>query len=145
MSQVIYRFSNFVVEADTRSLLRDGMRVQLQDQPFQVLLALLEQPGQVVSRDTLRLRLWGRNVFVDFDQSLNSALRRLRMALRDSPRRPVHIETLPRLGFRFLSAVTVENAPRHLPLPLLPGTRSDETLSAQSRSLASLPLQVAGG
>lgn len=110
MSQVVYRFSNFVVDTGARSLLRDGTRVPLQEQPFQVLLAMLERPGQIVSRDTLRFRLWGNNTFVDFDQSLNSAVRRLRMALGDSPRTPTHVETLPRLGFRFLPAVAVEQA-----------------------------------
>lgn len=98
-------FGPFTVDLAGHCLLRDGVRVYLQEQPYQILLALLETPGQVVTRESLRLRLWGEETFVDFDQSLNSAVRRLRVALEDSSRQPVYVATVPRVGFRFLAEV----------------------------------------
>lgn len=111
MPKPLYRFSHYAVDASAHALWKDGVRVPIQEQPFQVLLALLERHGQVVSRETLRRRLWGTEIFVDFDQSLNSALRRLRIALDDNSRDPVFVETIPRVGFRFLYSFTVEEAP----------------------------------
>ena len=108
MGQAVYQFHHFVVDAGAHALLKDGTRLSIQEQPFQVLLALVETPGQIVTRDELRLRLWGTTTFVDFDQSLNSALRRLRLALEDNSRDPVYIENVPRIGFRFLPPVAVE-------------------------------------
>ncbi len=100
-------FGPFTVDRLGRCLFRDGVRIPLQEQPFQILLALTEMPGHVVTRESLRQRLWGDATFVDFDQSLNSAIRRLRVALLDSPRQPTYIETVPRLGFRFRAEVTI--------------------------------------
>lgn len=111
MSEAVYRFGAFTVDTRLHALLKGERRLLLQKQPFEVLLALLEGAGQVVTRETLRRRLWGTDTFVDFDQSLNSALRRLRMALEDNPRKPVFVETVPRVGFRFLPAVVVERTP----------------------------------
>ena len=111
MGQAVYRFGRFKVDTGAHSLLKDSTRLSIQEQPFQILLALVENPGQVVTRDALRARLWGTNTFVDFDQSLNSALRRLRLALEDNSRDPVYVETIPRLGFRFLPQVVVEVQP----------------------------------
>ena len=108
MRDAVYHFHHFVVDASNRQFSRKGRQQLLQEQPFQVLLALLEQPGEVVTRETLRLRLWGTHTFVDFDQSLNSAVRRLRLALDDNPRDPVFVLTIPRVGFRFLHPVAVE-------------------------------------
>ena len=108
MRDTVYRFGHFVVEADARRLFHHGLRQPLQEQPFQLLLALLEQPGEIVTRETLRLRLWGTHTFVDFDQSLNSVVRRLRQALHDNPRAPEFVMTVPRIGFRFLAGVAAE-------------------------------------
>lgn len=93
------------IEVDLRghAVFRGGSRIALQEQPMQILLALLEAPGEVVTRDTLRNRLWGAETFVDFNQSLNSAIRRLRHALEDDPHDPVYIETIPRVGYRLIA------------------------------------------
>lgn len=104
----VYRFGRFVLDTHLHALIKEGTRQALQEQPFQVLLALLETPNQIVTREALRLRLWGTNTFVDFDQSLNSAVRRLRLALEDNPREPTCIETIPRVGFRLLLPVSHE-------------------------------------
>ena len=101
----LLHFGPFTVDPSGHCLLRDGVRVVIQEQPYRILLALLEEPGKVVTRERLRLRLWGEETFVDFDQSLNSAIRRLRVALDDSPRQPVYVGTVPRVGFRFLAEV----------------------------------------
>ncbi len=108
MQKVVYRFGRFVLDTGAHALVKDGSRLAIQEQPFQVLQALLECPGQVVTRDTLRMRLWGTDTYVDFDQSLNSAVRRLRIALADNSREPLYVETIPRVGFRLLVQVLRE-------------------------------------
>ncbi len=110
MQQALYRFERFVLDTGLHTLSKEGRRLGLQEQPYQVLLALLERPGQVVTREALRMRLWGTDTYVDFDQSLNSAVRRLRMALGDPSRQPIYVETIPRVGFRFLQPVLRERA-----------------------------------
>lgn len=98
-----------IYEADVRAgeLLRDGVKVKLQEQPFQVLLVLLERPGEVVTREDLRERLWPADTFVDFDHSLNTAINKLREALRDSASNPRFIETKAKRGYRFIAPVQV--------------------------------------
>src|SRR3954468_18411266 len=98
-----------IYEADVRSgeLSRDGVKVKLQEQPFQVLLMLLERPGEVISREELRQRLWPADTFVDFDHSLNTAINKLREALRDSAANPRFIETKAKRGYRFIAPVQV--------------------------------------
>jgi TolB-like protein/tetratricopeptide (TPR) repeat protein len=102
----IVRFDNFEVDLDAHRLFRRGVRVRLRDQSFQVLALLIERAGQVVTREDLRHRLWSDHVFVDFENSLNTTIARLREALCDSADRPHYIETLPRLGYRFIGRVT---------------------------------------
>ena len=104
----IYRFAEFEANARTGELRQRGERLRLQEQPFQVLIALLERPGDVVTRDELRLRLWPSDTFVDFDHGLNTTINKLREVLGDSASAPRFIETLPRRGYRFLA--TVESA-----------------------------------
>lgn len=96
-----------VYEADLKAceLRKHGMRLKLSEQPFQILAILLEKPGDVVTREELRNRLWPEDTFVDFDHSLNNAVMRLREVLGDSSDRPLFIETLPRRGYRFLAPV----------------------------------------
>ena len=96
-----------VFEVDTRSgeLLRQGSKVKLQDQPFRALALLLELPGEVVTREEFRKRLWPENTFTDFDRGLNKAINRLRVALRDHAKKPRFIETLPQRGYRFIAPV----------------------------------------
>jgi TolB-like protein/Tfp pilus assembly protein PilF len=96
-----------IFEADLRAgeLRRNGSKVKLQEQPFQILAMFLERPGEIVTREELRARLWSADTFVDFDHGLNSAIRRLRDALGDSAENPSFVETLGRRGYRFIAPV----------------------------------------
>jgi TolB-like protein/DNA-binding winged helix-turn-helix (wHTH) protein/tetratricopeptide (TPR) repeat protein len=100
------RFGVFELDVRTGELRKGGTRIRLQEQPFQVLAALVERPGEVVTREELRERLWPSGVIVDFDHSLNKAVNKLRDALGDAADNPRFIETLPRRGYRFLIPVT---------------------------------------
>jgi len=100
-----YRFGPFEVCPETGELRKNGRRVHLQRNPFEILTALLEQSGKLVSRDTLRERLWPADTFVDFDNGLNTALSKLRGALGDIVEKPRYIETLERRGYRFVAPV----------------------------------------
>src|SRR5215469_3320465 len=99
------RFADF--EADLRSgeLRRHGVRVKLQIQPFQLLCALLERAGELVSREELRRRIWSADTFVDFNQGLNNAVKKLREALGDNAEKPRFIETFARRGYRFIGGL----------------------------------------
>ena len=101
-----FRFGRFELDVRTRELRKDGVRLRMQDQPFEVLVMLLEQPGEVLTRDELRRRLWPDGTFVDFEHGLNAAVNKLREALSDSADNPRYVETLPRRGYRFIAAVT---------------------------------------
>jgi TolB-like protein/DNA-binding winged helix-turn-helix (wHTH) protein/Tfp pilus assembly protein PilF len=101
----IVRFGLFEVDLRSGDLLKQGRRLKLQTQPFQILALLLEYPGQIVTREDLCRKLWPEDTFVDFDHSLNTAVRRLREALADSPENPIFIETLQRRGYRFIAPV----------------------------------------
>jgi TolB-like protein/DNA-binding winged helix-turn-helix (wHTH) protein/Flp pilus assembly protein TadD len=92
---------------------KHGLKVKLQDQPFQVLALLLQHPGDVVTREELRQKLWSADTFVDFDVGLNTAIKRLRDALADSAESPRYIETLPRKGYRFIAAVASTTSAPH--------------------------------
>src|SRR3954471_23878920 len=99
------RFGQFEIDEKTRELRKDGTKVRLQEQPLQVLQILLEHPGEVVTREELRKRVWPTDTFVDFDHGINNAVKRLREALSDTADTPRYIETLPRRGYRFLHAL----------------------------------------
>jgi DNA-binding winged helix-turn-helix (wHTH) protein/Tol biopolymer transport system component len=99
------RFSTFEVNLQTGELHQRGQKVRLQEQPFQLLAALLERPGDVVTREELRNKLWPADTFVDFDHSLNAAIKRLRVALGESAEKPVFVETVARRGYRFIAPV----------------------------------------
>ena len=101
----IYRFGLFEVDSRSGEVRKGGVRIKLQDQPLQVLLKLLEQPGNVVGREDLRTALWKRDTYVDFDAGLNTVMRRLRDTLGDSAENPTLIETIPRRGYRFIAPV----------------------------------------
>lgn len=100
-SPVKYTFDDFEVDLKAAELRRNGTRLKLQLQPFQVLVALLEKPREVVGREELRLRLWPEDTFVDFDHGLNTAMAKLRDVLGDSASRPRYIETIAKRGYRF--------------------------------------------
>ncbi|MGB2717779.1 MAG: winged helix-turn-helix domain-containing protein [Vicinamibacterales bacterium] len=115
------RFGVFEVDPATGQVRKHGRRLKLHDKAFQLLLALLDRPGEVVSRDALRQRLWPDDVFVEFDNNLNNTVSRLREALNDSAEAPRFIETIPRRGYRFIAPVEGAVAPS----PVL-ATRADE-------------------
>jgi Tol biopolymer transport system component/DNA-binding winged helix-turn-helix (wHTH) protein len=104
-SSSVVRFGTFEVSFQTGELRHRGQKVKLQEQPLQVLAALLERPGELVTREELRSKLWPEDTFVDFDHSLNAAIKRLRDALGESADAPVFIETLARRGYRFIAPV----------------------------------------
>jgi TolB-like protein/DNA-binding winged helix-turn-helix (wHTH) protein/lipoprotein NlpI len=97
------RFGPYEVDFRAGELLKNGRKIRLQDQPFQILVMLLDQPGGVVTREELRQRLWPTDTFVDFDHGLNNAINKLRDALNDSADAPKFIQTLPRRGYRFIA------------------------------------------
>lgn len=101
----IFRFGTFEVDVHTGELRKNGAKISLQQQPFQILVALISRPGELVTREELRRQLWPKDTFVDFDHSLNAAIKRLRDSLGESAEAPVYIETLPRRGYRFLAPV----------------------------------------
>lgn len=101
----LVRFGPFLADLSTGELRRGTERVELQELPFQVLAALLERPGQLVTREELRARAWSAGVFVDFDHGLNKAVTKIRRALGETAQRPRYVETLPRRGYRFVAPV----------------------------------------
>ena len=103
----VYRFGAFTLDARTGELSHDGHRIPLRDQSVQLLLTLLEHPGELLTREELARRLWGTDTFVDFDRGLNKVVNHLREALSDSVEQPRFIETLPRKGYRFITPVIV--------------------------------------
>ena len=113
------RFGAFQLDLRTGELRKAGARINLPQQPFQLLKALLDRPGDLVTREELRQRLWPGETFVDFEHGLNAAVRRLRDALGDSAEVPRFVETLPRRGYRFIAPV-IDPPPVHEPAPRLP-------------------------
>jgi TolB-like protein/DNA-binding winged helix-turn-helix (wHTH) protein/Tfp pilus assembly protein PilF len=133
-----YTFDAFDLDARTGELRRRGVRVRVSGRPIALLLELLGRPGQLVTRDELRAALWPSDTFVDFDHGVNSAMNRLREALRDPADRSRLIETLPRRGYRFIGTVTVVEDPAS------PGEavgRSDAPLPAATESGAAATAQ----
>ena len=109
------RFGPFEVDLHSGELFRDGVRLKLQPQPIQVLSILLENPGELITRDDLRKRLWPEDTFVDFEQGLNTAIKKLRQALGDEAETPRYIETLPKRGYRFIAEVVTVSQPATAP------------------------------
>src|SRR5215472_3445525 len=101
-----FRFGMFEADPISGELSKSGRRIPLQDQPLQVLFLLLERAGTVVRREELHRALWPADTFVEFDQGLNTAIKKLRLALGDSSDNPRFIETLPRKGYRFIAPLT---------------------------------------
>lgn len=103
----IYRFGVFELDLRTPELRKKGVKLKLQEQPCQILLKLLEHPGEMVSRKKLRATLWHEDTFVDFETGLNTAIKRLRETLGDSADNPTFIQTLPRRGYKFIAPVEI--------------------------------------
>jgi TolB-like protein/DNA-binding winged helix-turn-helix (wHTH) protein/tetratricopeptide (TPR) repeat protein len=126
--QQVVGFGPFEVDLRAGELRKQGSRIRLQDQPLQVLAMLLEHPGEMVTHDELRSRLWGSETFVGFEHGLHAAVNKLRSALNDTADRPHYIETIPRRGYRFIGTIDT-------PLPL-PAAPADATITRSSRRLA---------
>lgn len=127
-----YQFAAFTVDVRAGELRKHGIRMKLQDLPFRVLLALVEKPGELISREELRRRLWPDGTFVDFDHGISSAVNKLRGALNDSARTPHYIETAGRRGYRFLYPVKRVTVPASIGLstPAAPARRKLWILTA---------------
>src|ERR1700690_2593361 len=108
-SQIV-RFGVFEADLERRELRKSGVRFKLHDQPFEILTLLLERAGEVVTREEIRQRLWPGNTFVEFDNGLNVAVKKLRTALSDDADNPRFIETVPRCGYRFIAPVSVTSS-----------------------------------
>ena len=111
----VTRFGVFEFDLRSKELHKQGMKIRLQGQPVEILAMLLERPGETVTREELQKRLWPADTFVDFEQGLNNAMKRLRTALDDSAGTPRFIETIPRRGYRFISEIKEE--PVAVPIP----------------------------
>jgi len=130
----VLRFGVFEADLAAGELRRQGVRIKLQDQPFQLLQVLLEHQGEILSREELQQRIWPADTFVDFDQGLNNTIKRLREALSDSAESPRFIETIPRHGYRFIAQVSATMA-----------EPSRAALQAPQDSIAVLPFVNIGG
>ncbi len=130
-SRTVVQFGPFEADFRTRELRKHGVNLKLVGQPFEVLAMLLERPGQLVTREELLARLWPTDTFVDFDHGLNAVVNKLRDALNDSAEKPKYVETLPRRGYRFISAVGSHDSRNLL----------GETSSPKIQSLVVLPLE----
>jgi DNA-binding winged helix-turn-helix (wHTH) protein len=108
----VIRFGLFELDLKAGQLTRNGTKLRLPQQPLQLLAMLLERPGEIITRDELRQRLWSSDVFVDFDHGLNKSIQKLRDALGDSAASPRYIETIPRVGYRFIAPVRNGTRPR---------------------------------
>lgn len=137
-----YKFGLYEANLESGELFRNGQKLRMQEQPFQVLVALLERPAQVVTRDELRERLWPSDTFVDFDHSLNTAINKLRDALGDGAANPRFIETLPRRGYRFIAPVQSLGVEAPLPADAVSSPPTPEP-SAPPMSLAGAELPQA--
>jgi TolB-like protein/DNA-binding winged helix-turn-helix (wHTH) protein/Tfp pilus assembly protein PilF len=134
------RFGDFVVDLRTGELLKKGTKIRLQVQPFQVLALLLSRPREMVTREELREKLWPENTFVDFDDGLNTAIRKLRQILGDSAEHPKYIETLPRRGYRFIGSVGEGSTSTSQPTPgVSKRVIEDQSSSANEEVLTEVP------
>jgi DNA-binding winged helix-turn-helix (wHTH) protein len=125
------KFANFVVDSCAAELYGRGKKIKLQHQPMQVLLALLEKPGQIVTREELRQKIWPADTFVDFEHSLNTAIKKLRLALGDRATNSRFVETLPRRGYRFVANVEVADEKPVIKTPASPMEGKVFTLVAE--------------
>jgi cholera toxin transcriptional activator len=133
----IVRFGVFELDLAVGELRKNGAKLRLQDQPFQVLALLLERAGDVVPREELRQKLWPADTFVDFDHSLNTAVNKLRETLGDSASSPRYIETLARRGYRFIAPVQADLEKNHVGTAA-PGCPAEQSSAAAPNPIRSL-------
>ena len=137
----LYRFGTFVLDPASAELRCNGNTTRLQPQPLQILLTLLEHPGEVVTRDQFRTLLWAQDTYVEFDDGLNHAIRRLRGALHDTAQVPQFIETIPRRGYRLIAQVDIESSA----LSMRPDEKSSSQRTRLYRGLLAVAAFVALG
>ncbi len=144
-------FGVFELDLHAGELRKQGLRIKLRDQPFQILLLLLAHPGEVVAREELQKKLWPADTFVDFDRGLNKAVNHLRDALGDSAESPRFIETLPKRGYRFIAPVDAGHPNGHAleptletPLALAEKPERGTTHGLKPKLSAGLPWMIAG-
>lgn len=135
------RFGPYEADLGTGELRREGTKVPLQDKPFRMLVLLLRRPGELVTREEIRTKLWPADTFVDFEHGLNTAVKKLRQALDDSAETPRFVETLPKRGYRFVAAVSMESAPGGDPAP--PSAASPPTWRPHAAGALVLAMAVA--
>ena len=138
----IASFGMFEADLDRHELTKDGIRVRLQEQPFQILLLLLEKSGEIITRGELQEKLWPGDTFVEFDAGLNTAMKKLRTALGDAADNPLFIETVLRRGYRFVASVRLDEAkippptqlaiPENTALPYAPSANSSQGSGGQT-------------
>jgi DNA-binding winged helix-turn-helix (wHTH) protein/tetratricopeptide (TPR) repeat protein len=119
---VRYRFGPFELDPEASTLARKGTPIRLQDLPFRLLLMLVERPGELITREEMRQRLWPENTFVEFDNSLGVAIRKIRESLNDQAEAPRYVATIPRRGYRFVAPVIVQGGEEPPAPPMLPPT-----------------------
>jgi len=134
LRQSIVRFGLFEADLQQRLITKGGMRIRLQDQPFQVLALLLERPGELVTREEIQQKLWPADTYVAFDDGLNTAIKKLRGALGDSADNPRFIETVPRRGYRFLAPVSIVSSPEPIVPTTLPEPLPSEVVIARDHT-----------
>src|SRR5271163_3428583 len=113
-TSTVLKFDAYALDLRAGELFKNGKKIKIQEQPVQILAMLLERPGEVVTREELRQRLWSEDTFVDFEHSLNTAIKKLRRALCDEVDKPRFVQTLPRRGYRFVGLL-VDHPPPSLP------------------------------
>ena len=128
----LFNFRDFTVNSRAHSIHKHGIRIKLHGQPFEILLLLLEHPGEVVTREELQAKLWPANTFVDFEHGVNTAIKKLRRTLGDSADEQRFIETVPRVGYRFIAPVDVVEPPANAPISapqIAPENSGDTSIS----------------
>jgi TolB-like protein/DNA-binding winged helix-turn-helix (wHTH) protein/Flp pilus assembly protein TadD len=143
----VIRFGTYEVSLQSGEVRKAGVRIRVQQQPLKLLEVLLERPGEVVTREELRSRVWPNESFGDFDQAVNIAIAKLRSALGDSAENPRYIETLPKRGYRFIADVSFVDAEGHVRRPESPPADSpgtDAVHQIQGNGLAVLPVTESG-
>src|SRR3954468_14318258 len=118
----LFHFGVFELNLSAGELRKRGIRIKIQEQPLQILGLLIECPGEVVTREQIQKKLWDGDTFVDFDNAINSAIRKTRDALGDTSENPRFVETVARRGYRFIAPVTQHHNPAPPPAPATPAT-----------------------
>ncbi len=133
-------FGSFTVDLKREELFKDGTRIKLPGKVYHTLVALLERPGEVVSREDLKLKLWPEGTHVNYDANVNTTVNKLRLALGDSPDQPVYVETIPRQGYSFIGRVApvpIDAAPHKEPVAR-PSTEPTATAIAPATDATSI-------